>query len=102
MSLLKDARGPFLIVTTSNSLSMWEAGFSRWGSHANLVVYKGCRNARSIIRSFEFYNENGDIMFQVLVSCIAGVFEVVLSFFILCQQMIGSITGKYLKLLSFE
>lgn len=75
LTLLKETRSPFLVLTTQNALSIWEAEFSRWGSCARIVVYKGCRNVRSMIRTLEFYNKKGNIMFQVFLSCYADVGE---------------------------
>ncbi|KAM3267107.1 hypothetical protein P3S67_032692 [Capsicum chacoense] len=66
LSLLKDVGLPFLIMTTSAALPLWEAEFSRWAD-ANIVVYKGNRDVRAIIRTLEFYNKQGALMFQVLL-----------------------------------
>ncbi|KAL7265076.1 hypothetical protein ACSBR1_002930 [Camellia fascicularis] len=59
---------PLLIITTSTSLSMWEAEFSRHESSINVVVYKGNKDVRASIRSLEFYDDLGCVMFQVLLS----------------------------------
>ncbi|KAH7865067.1 hypothetical protein Vadar_001835 [Vaccinium darrowii] len=59
---------PFLIITKSSYLSMWEAEFSQRKSDRNIVVYKGNKDVLASIRSLEFYNEDGCIMFQVLLS----------------------------------
>ncbi|KAL3531943.1 hypothetical protein ACH5RR_005464 [Cinchona calisaya] len=74
-SLLKESSGPFLIITTSASLSMWEAEFQRWAANVNVVLYKGSGDIRVIIRTLEFYNEGGNIMFQVLLSPSIAVVE---------------------------
>ncbi|KAL4339761.1 hypothetical protein GQ457_08G020180 [Hibiscus cannabinus] len=34
----------------------------------NIIVYKGSKDVRSSIRSLEFYNEGGSIMFEILLS----------------------------------
>lgn len=75
LSLPKDVGLPFLIITTSAALLLWEAEFSRWG-YANIVVYKGNRDIRAIIRTLEFYNKQGALMFQVLLSCYDAIVEV--------------------------
>ncbi|XP_015169515.1 protein CHROMATIN REMODELING 4-like isoform X2 [Solanum tuberosum] len=74
LSLPKDVGLPFLIITTSAALLLWEAEFSRWG-YANIVVYKGNRDIRAIIRTLEFYNKQGALMFQVLLSCYDVIVE---------------------------
>ncbi|KAH7865761.1 hypothetical protein Vadar_010838 [Vaccinium darrowii] len=66
---------PFLIITRSSCLSMWEAKFSQRKSDMNIVVYKGNKDIRAIIRSLEFYNEDGCLMFQVLLSTPETVLE---------------------------
>ncbi|CAI9098003.1 OLC1v1034550C5 [Oldenlandia corymbosa var. corymbosa] len=66
LTLLKEMSGPFLIVTTSSS--MWEAEFRRWAKTVNVVSYEGKRDTWDIIRTLEFYNVDGCIMFQVLLS----------------------------------
>ncbi|KAK4723742.1 hypothetical protein R3W88_026521 [Solanum pinnatisectum] len=74
LSLPKDVGLPSLIITTSAALPLWEAEFSHWG-YANIVVYKGNRDVRAIIRTLEFYNKQGDLMFQVLLSCYDAIVE---------------------------
>ncbi|XP_015089613.1 protein CHROMATIN REMODELING 4-like [Solanum pennellii] len=74
LSLPKDVGLPFLIITTSAALLLWEAEFSHWG-YANIVVYKGNRDLRAIIRTLEFYNKQGALMFQVLLSCYDAIVE---------------------------
>ncbi|XP_038697598.1 CHD3-type chromatin-remodeling factor PICKLE-like isoform X1 [Tripterygium wilfordii] len=59
---------PFLIISTSSALSVWEAEFLRVVPSANIVVYSGNRAVRKSIRQLEFQNEGGRIMFQVLLS----------------------------------
>ncbi|XP_028109332.1 uncharacterized protein LOC114308043 [Camellia sinensis] len=65
---LQDDTLPLLIITTSTSLCMWEAEFSRHESSINVVVYKGSKDVRASIRSLEFYDDLGCVMFQVLLS----------------------------------
>ncbi|PHT37753.1 hypothetical protein CQW23_21326 [Capsicum baccatum] len=75
LSLPKDVGLPFLIMTTSAALPLWEAEFSRWAD-ANIVVYKGNRDVLAIIRTLEFYNKQGALMFQVLLSRYEAIVEV--------------------------
>ncbi|KAM3341162.1 hypothetical protein P3S68_028797 [Capsicum galapagoense] len=74
LSLPKDVGLPFLIMTTSAALPLWEAEFLRWAD-ANIVVYKGNRDVRAIIRTLEFYNKQGALMFQVLLSRYEAIVE---------------------------
>lgn len=68
LSLLKERRGPFLIVTTSTAIPLWEDEFMQWASHANVIVYKGSRDVRRCIRNLELFDEGGSIMFQILLA----------------------------------
>ncbi|KAF3657334.1 hypothetical protein FXO38_13739 [Capsicum annuum] len=61
-------------MTTSAALPLWEAEFSCWAD-ANIVVYKGNRDVRAIIRTLEFYNKQGALMFQVLLSRYEAIVE---------------------------
>lgn len=76
LSLPKDIGLPFLIITTSAELPLWEAEFLHWASSANIVVYKGNKDIRAIIRTLEFHNKQGAIMFQVLLSPYDAIVEV--------------------------
>ncbi|VFQ75015.1 unnamed protein product [Cuscuta campestris] len=67
-SFASHTRHPFFIITTNASLSDWEDEFSRYAPSINVVVYKGNGDVRAFIRTLEFYNEQGAIMFQVLIS----------------------------------
>ncbi|KAE9585450.1 hypothetical protein Lal_00018220 [Lupinus albus] len=58
---------PFLIISGSTALSVWETEFLHLAPSVNLVVYKGDKNARSSIRELEFYNDDGSILFQILL-----------------------------------
>uniref|UniRef100_J3MAH4 Helicase protein MOM1 n=1 Tax=Oryza brachyantha TaxID=4533 RepID=J3MAH4_ORYBR len=67
MSILPDVCQPLLIISTSSSLSLWEAKFNRLAPSINVVVYNGEKDVRKQIQNLEFY-ENGSVMFQVLLS----------------------------------
>ncbi|KAF5937751.1 hypothetical protein HYC85_025257 [Camellia sinensis] len=75
LSLVSDVSQPFLIITNSCALSLWEAEFSRLSSSTNVVVYSGNKDSRRIIRTFELYEEGGCIMFQVLLSTVEAIVE---------------------------
>ncbi|XP_052728676.1 uncharacterized protein LOC108322436 isoform X6 [Vigna angularis] len=68
LSLNCNSKRPFLIISTSTALSVWEAEFLHLAPSANLVVYKGNRDVRSGIRALEFYSEENGILFQILLS----------------------------------
>uniref|UniRef100_A0A0E0L6Q3 Chromo domain-containing protein n=1 Tax=Oryza punctata TaxID=4537 RepID=A0A0E0L6Q3_ORYPU len=67
MSILPDVCQPLLIVSTSASLSLWEAKFNRLAPSINVVVYNGEKDVRKQIQDLEFY-ENGLVTFKVLLS----------------------------------
>ncbi|CAK7343094.1 unnamed protein product [Dovyalis caffra] len=75
VSLQRVILKPFLIITSLDVLAVWESEFLHVAPSANLVVYKGNKGIRRSIRSLEFYNEAGQIMFQVLLSSSSIVVE---------------------------
>lgn len=66
---------PFLIITTNDSLSQWEADFERLVPSVDVVVYSGNSDTREIIRASEFF-DRGCMVVQVLVSSVETVLEV--------------------------
>ncbi|XVE76171.1 hypothetical protein DITRI_Ditri12bG0151600 [Diplodiscus trichospermus] len=68
LSLQFTARRPFLIISKLTALSVWESEVLRVASSSNIIVYKGSKDVRTSIRSLEFYNESGSIMFEILLS----------------------------------
>ncbi|XP_020210797.1 chromodomain-helicase-DNA-binding protein 3 isoform X2 [Cajanus cajan] len=68
LSLNCNVKRPFLIISTSTALSVWETEFLNLAPSTNMVVYKGNRGVRSGIRALEFLNEYDDILFQILLS----------------------------------
>ncbi|KAG1361556.1 helicase protein MOM1 [Cocos nucifera] len=68
LASLSHASRPFLIISTITSLSLWETKFNRLAPSVNVIVYNGSKDVRKIIRTLEFYEEGGCIMFQVLLS----------------------------------
>lgn len=66
---------PFLIITTNDSLSRWEADFERLVPSVDVVVYSGNSDTREIIRASEFF-DRGCMVVQVLVSSVETVLEV--------------------------
>ena len=68
---------PFLIISTSTSLSLWEAKFNRLAASINVVVYNGEKDVRKSIQDLEFY-EDGSVMLQVLLSHPDAILEVIL------------------------
>ncbi|KAF7028110.1 hypothetical protein CFC21_040075 [Triticum aestivum] len=75
MVVLADARQPFLIVTTTASLSLWEVQFNKLAPHINVVVHDGRADMLKLIQAQEF-NENGShITSQVLLSHPEAILE---------------------------
>ncbi|XP_057480932.1 helicase protein MOM1-like isoform X3 [Actinidia eriantha] len=75
LSLVVNVSQPFLIISNSSTLSLWEAGFLYLGPSTDVVVYSGNKDSRRIIRAYEFYEEGGSTMFQVLLSPIEALAE---------------------------
>ncbi|KAK3226957.1 hypothetical protein Dsin_006819 [Dipteronia sinensis] len=67
-SLLSDCCRPFLIISTSAALHLWDDEFLRLAPSAHVVLYSGTREVRKNIRTLEFYEGGGCIMFQVLIT----------------------------------
>ncbi|KAK7245118.1 hypothetical protein RIF29_39952 [Crotalaria pallida] len=68
LSLHCNVKRPFLIISTSTALSVWETELLHTAPSANLVVYKGNKDTRSSIRELEFYDDDGGILFQILLA----------------------------------
>ncbi|KAK7285039.1 hypothetical protein RJT34_19796 [Clitoria ternatea] len=68
LSLNCNVKRPFLIISTSTALSVWETEFLNLAPFANVVVYKGNKDTRNSIRELEFFNEDDGILFQILLS----------------------------------
>ncbi|CAL9071573.1 unnamed protein product [Musa textilis] len=75
LSLLSYACRPFLIISPSTSLPLWETEFNCLAPSINLVVYNASKDVRKMIRTLEFHQECGHIMFQVLLSCPDAIVE---------------------------
>ncbi|KAL1088226.1 hypothetical protein V6Z11_D08G236400 [Gossypium hirsutum] len=59
---------PFLIISTSTLLYLWDEEFLRLEPATDVVVYSGSKEIRNSIRNLEFYEEGGCVMFQVLIT----------------------------------
>ncbi|KAI4978759.1 hypothetical protein ZWY2020_015512 [Hordeum vulgare] len=68
MSVLPDVSQPFLILTTPDSLSLWEVQFNKLAPFVNVVVYDGGKDELKLIRDLEFYESGSRNMLQVLLS----------------------------------
>lgn len=73
---LSDICQPFLIITTSSMLPLWEAEFLRAVPSVDIVVYNGSSDNRKCIRTQEFNDDDNRIMLQVLLSSVEIVVEV--------------------------
>lgn len=84
LSLQADVCRPFLIISPSSALPLWEAEFSHLASSVNVVLYSGNKDMRRSIRTMEFYEEGGCIMFEVLLAPPEAVVEVIFQEINLC------------------
>ncbi|CAA6666441.1 unnamed protein product [Spirodela intermedia] len=75
LSAEPDISSPFLIISDGASIFLWESEFRRLAPSINALVYCGSKDARKIIRNFEFYGEDGCIKFQVLLSLPDAIVE---------------------------
>ncbi|XP_051120425.1 helicase protein MOM1-like isoform X2 [Andrographis paniculata] len=66
---------PFLIVTTSSSLSHWEAEAEELMPSVDVVVYNGSRTARTATKTLEFYDEDEHLTLQVLLTSAEAFLE---------------------------
>ncbi|KAF5182778.1 Chromodomain-helicase-dna-binding protein [Thalictrum thalictroides] len=75
LSMHSDVCRPFLIISTSHAISLWEAEFMRSAPSVNVVAYNGNKVVRETIRALEFYEDGGCVMLQVLLSPIEAIIE---------------------------
>ncbi|KAL0914065.1 hypothetical protein M5K25_017570 [Dendrobium thyrsiflorum] len=68
LSLQCYACQPCLVITTSDSLPLWQVEFGRLAPSLNVVMYEGDKGVRKMIRNIEFYEESGCLMLQVLLA----------------------------------
>ncbi|KAJ7565396.1 hypothetical protein O6H91_02G058800 [Diphasiastrum complanatum] len=59
---------PMLVIVPKSTLSGWTQEFEQWAPELNVVVYQGSKEARGLIRKFEFQTRNKLILFDVLVT----------------------------------
>jgi SNF2 family DNA or RNA helicase len=68
LSLQPDVHQPFLIISTSAALYSWDHEFLRLAPSLYVVVYNGNKDMRKSIRTLEFYEDSGCLLFQVLIT----------------------------------
>lgn len=70
VSLIKDfhINRPILIVTSTAGIYCWESEFLRWASSINIVAYCGNKESRDVIRKFDFFEESGCVLVQIVLS----------------------------------
>ncbi|KAM3739979.1 hypothetical protein ACB098_08G064300 [Castanea mollissima] len=68
LSLQPDAHQPFLIISTSAALYSWDHEFLCLAPSLYVVVYNGNKDMRKFIRTLEFYEDSGCLLFQVLIT----------------------------------
>ncbi|XP_037495734.1 helicase protein MOM1 isoform X1 [Jatropha curcas] len=67
-SLSSDVYRPFLIITTSAAIPLWDEELFHLAPYVNTVAYCGDKDMRRSIKAFEFYGLEGGIMFDVLIT----------------------------------
>ena len=77
LTLQPDVLRPFLVITTSTALGLWDSELLRFAPSFNAVVYKGNKNVRKNIRDLEFY-QGSYPMFQALICSLEVMMEVIL------------------------
>ncbi|KAL7751591.1 ATP-dependent DNA helicase Hrp3 [Sorochytrium milnesiophthora] len=85
--------GPFLVVVPLSVIHSWQSEFAKWAPEMNVIVYVGNREARSMIRDYEFHQINErskkqHLKFNVLVT----TFELILK----DQAELGAIKWAFL------
>ncbi|PQQ19204.1 helicase protein MOM1 isoform X1 [Prunus yedoensis var. nudiflora] len=75
LSLQSDARRPFLIISTPPTLCCWDNEFFHLAPSIDVVVYSGNKDLRRSIRTIEFDEAGGCMMFQVLVTSPEAIIE---------------------------
>lgn len=70
LSLIKDfhINRPILIVTSTAGICCWESEFLRWAPLINIVAYCGNRESRDVMRKFDFFEESGCVLVQIVLS----------------------------------
>ncbi|KAE8652772.1 hypothetical protein Csa_022848 [Cucumis sativus] len=74
LTLQPDVLRPFLVITTSTALGLWDSELLRFAPSFNAVVYKGNKNVRKNIRDLEFY-QGSYPMFQALICSLEVMME---------------------------
>ncbi|KAK6463186.1 transcriptional regulator [Scheffersomyces coipomensis] len=60
--------GPHIVVVPLSTVPAWQETFEKWAPDVNCLYYLGNTQARKTIRDYEFYNANGKIKFNVLLT----------------------------------
>ena len=88
LSLIKDfhINRPILIVTSTAGIYCWESEFLRWAPLINIVAYCGNRESRDVMRKFDFFEESGCVLVQIVLSTsdvvTAVMFPLLFSYFV--------------------
>ncbi|XP_016651691.1 PREDICTED: helicase protein MOM1-like isoform X3 [Prunus mume] len=75
LSLQSDAHRPFLIISTPPTLCCWDNEFFHLAPSIDVVVYSGNKDLRRSIRTIDFDEAGGCMMFQVLVTSPEAIIE---------------------------
>ena len=60
--------GPHLVVVPLSTIPSWQETFEKWSPDLNCVYYLGNTESRKTIRDYEFYNANGKLKFNILLT----------------------------------
>jgi chromodomain-helicase-DNA-binding protein 4 len=74
LSVLPDARQPFLLLTTT-SLPLWKAEFRRFAPCINVVEYDGGKDVHKLVQNPEFHERHTTL--HVLLSHPDSIIEVI-------------------------
>ena len=59
--------GPSMIVVPLSTIDAWQREFSRWAPKLNVIVYNGDADSRRLIRHYEFFSSDGQVLFDSLL-----------------------------------
>ena len=57
-----------LVCVPLSTMAAWQKEFEQWGPELNTITYNGNTASRAIIREYECFSKNGQIIFNVLLT----------------------------------
>ncbi len=67
-----------LVVVPLSTMAAWQKEFTQWAPQMNTVTYNGNAASREIIRNYEMFSKNGQIIFNVLLTNYEMVVKVII------------------------